>query len=285
MFVQYSTTRRGSAHVVIIVCFVVALMGVLGYALYRNLTTAPTDKVSTNTSTKSESSVSTSAKPKSTIEVIANSDMNRYINNEYGFEFQFPKQAYEATGCTDSTVGYDNYGSQKVVPSYKTTSNGQADMTVLEGDHRFMITSKETVVLSEHQDNYMKCEVVPTTIALVDSYKGGLSTYVAAEYRTWEVARVADKDHIGDALGTLASFKNASVSYTMSTLNDGRYTLTYTYNDNPDNVGGGAYKLWYYPAKQRLVYIGLGQSISFTTDETATSYYIGRIVDSFKLTN
>lgn len=275
-------TCKGSAHVIIIICLVVALLAALGVVFYQNfIATKPTSK--TDVTSKVAETGTTKTTPKNTIEVIAGSDMNRYVNNEYGFEFQFPKQAYEATGCADSTTGYDNYGNAKVVASYKTTSSGQADMTVLEGDRRYMITSKQTVVLSERQDHYTKCEVVPTTIALVDSYKGDLPTYVAAEYRTWEVAKVTDKDHVGDALSTLASFKGKAVNFTFGALDSGRYSLTYTYADNPDNVGGGAYKLWYYPAKQLLVYIGLGQSVSFTTDATATEYYISRIVDSFKL--
>lgn len=280
-----SQKTRGSAHVIIITVLAVALFAALGVVFYQNFIAVKQTSKTDTTSSASTTKVKTPEIRKNSIEVISGSDMNRYVNNEYGFEFQFPKQAYEATGCADSNVGYDSYGNKKVVASYKTTSSGLADMTVLEGDRRYMITSKQTVILSERQDNYTKCEVVPTTIALVDSYKGDLPTYVAAEHRTWEVARVADKDHIGDALSTLASFKNQSVSYTVGTLDGGRYSLSYTYTNNPDNVGGGAYKLWYYPAKQLLVYIGLGQSVSFTTDATAAEYYISRIVDSFKLTD
>jgi len=271
----------GSAHVIIIAGLVVILIGALGVVFYQNFIAKKADP-----SASSVSSTTTQAteKPKSTTEITAGSDMNRYINNEYGFEFQFPKQAYEAVGCADSTVGYDTYGNEKTVAGYKTVASGLADMTVLEGDRRYMITSKQTVVLSDHQEYYMKCEVVPTTLALVDSYKGELSQYVAAEYRTWEVARAEDKDHIAEALGTLASFQGKAVSYTIGNLENDRYSLTYSYNDNPENVGGGAYKLWYYPSKKLLVYIGLGQSISFTKDETSEEYYITRIVDSFKLT-
>ena len=278
--------QRGSTHIAIIVCLVVALVGVLGVVFYQNFIVKPA-KTTTQASTKTEAaSPKTTEVPKSTIEAIAGSDMNRYINHEYGFQFDFPKQAYESVKCAESTVGYDTYGNKIVVPTYKTNEFDVTDITVLEGDGKFMVTAKQTTLLSELKDGgFSKCEVIPSSIALAEKANFDSTISLGSEFRTWEVAKVVNKDHLSDAVSSLASFKGQAVNYTLGALQDGRYPMTYTFTNNPDNVGGGAYKFWYYPSKGLLVYIGLGQSASFMKSKTDDSVYIGQIVDSFKLTD
>ncbi|MEO5949646.1 MAG: hypothetical protein ABIP74_04535, partial [Candidatus Saccharimonas sp.] len=169
---------------------------------------------------------------------------------------------------------------------YKTYEFGVTDITVLEGDRKFMVTAKQAALLSELVDGrFSRCEIVPVTISLAERANMDSTIYLATEFRTWEIAKVTDKDHLGDAVSSLSSFKNKAVSYTLGALKDGRYDVSYRFADNPDNVGGGAYKFWYYPLKELLVYIGLGQSASFMKSETDDSVYITQIVDSFKLTD
>jgi len=149
-----------------------------------------------------------------------------------------------------------------------------------------MVTAKQTTLLSELKDGrFSKCEVIPSSIALAEKANFDSTISLGSEFRTWEVAKVVNKDHLSDAVSSLASFKGQAVNYTLGALQDGRYPMTYTFTNNPDNVGGGAYKFWYYPSKGLLVYIGLGQSASFMKSKTDDSVYIGQIVDSFKLTD
>jgi len=288
--------RKGSVQVVIIVGLVVVILGGLGVIFYQNFIAQPKTNTTSTSTTSATTTTIPAIKPKSTIEVTSGSDMNHYINNEYGFEFDFPKQAYGSTGCHSTTKWYDNYG--KLVDAPVTSfvvDNGMTDMTVIDGPHSYTIAQKRaplftmSVYGTDKRQYDSACEMVDVTQDRIDQVSDTID--LSTERRSWQVYKIDTEQEIATLASQLNSLPQGtnikSTSYALGQLSGGRQTVTYSYEFKDSNVGvygTGATKTWYYPAKKLLVHIGLGQSVSFMKAATGDASYIDQIVDSFKLT-
>lgn len=275
-----NSSQNGSVHVVIVVIIIIGIIGALGYVFWKNYVAKEDSSISKKTgSSKSES------KKKSEIKELAG-DMNKYVNYELGFEFLFPKAVSADTECATSDFVYDNYGNKVAAKMHYVTKAGAAPMTVLEDDGRFVVTTKNYVVLSDRtydgEHAYASsCDVEPATVEKAEDInvlEGGEHISNMAT-RTFVVGEASDNDAITAFIqknvykeGTIASFGK---------LSNGRQDVNVLVNNAP-KTGSFAYKLWYYPSKHKLVYIALGQSAVFTSVGELGKYYDRQVVDSFK---
>lgn len=65
-------------------------------------------------------------------------------------------------------------------------------------------------------------------------------------------------------------------------IDNGRQEMTLKFGPER-SAAGFAYKLWFYPERQLIVYINLGQSEAFQHPDGSNNWYTGTIVNSFKL--
>ncbi len=275
-----STSETGSAYLIITI-----IIGTLGYVLWNNFAKQKTD---TTTAQVSQNNASKPPAKKSEIIILQNNDMNKYVNYEQGFEFLFPKIAYAPVKCVQSDTVQNSDGSTSKVDSFYQSEYGEGvPITTLESGDRFMITPKNIFILSSYSapGQAHKCEQQPAGVELLD-YKNNVdgSQYV---YNTMKLefdvipAKSTD-DILAFVHKTLGD--DTSAIDTMSPLTDNRQAVTMKGGVKNTYETGYAYKLWYYPTQKKLVYIKLGQSVSFepTADPNTGGYYDFRIADSFK---
>ena len=280
--------KEGSAHMIVIAAVVVSLLAALGFVFYKNFI-AKGDST-TQTAADTKQSASTKAE-ENTITAVDGTDMMRYTNNQYGFRFDFPRQAYGSTGCEVQKQWYDNNGKLYDAPvmAYIAVS-GMAEMTVLESDNTYTIAQKQAPLFTlatygdDKRQYYSECKMTAVTQVLIH---GDGQHDLSTPYRSWQVYRIGSQDEIAvkaKELDSLAYNDNVtSVEYSLGALENGRQAVSYTFTFEPNDgyVGGGATKTWYYPEQKLLVHIGLGQSYSFAKDSTEETYYIDEIVESF----
>jgi hypothetical protein len=280
--------QNGSAHVIIISGLVVVIIGALAVVFYHNFIAK---KDSNPSVTQGLVKTDTPKQKENTITEISGTDMMRYINNDLGFRFDFPKQTYGSSGCHATDKWYDNYGNLVTAPvtSYVVDS-GVVDMTVLQTTNRFTIARKNapqfTVATygSDARHYNSACKMVDITEDLLAT--GNVST----DYRSWQVYKIGSLDDIAAKASNLQyvpSGENvASISYSLGAVEDGRQVVTYsvTFKDPTAALtGGSASKTWYYPKQKLLVHIGLGQAYSFQKVTDHDSYYIDQVVESFSV--
>lgn len=278
-----STSQTGSAYLVIIIVIVLAVIGALGYVLWNNM-----NKPKTNNTQTSQNKVATPPAKKSEIIALQNSDMNKYVNYEQGFEFEFPKESYAPSQCMQKDYVENADHSMSRVDSYYIDSYAAGvPITVLESGNRFIITPKNIFILSSYgaPGQAHKCETQSASVDLLDRKNNvDESQYVAnTNQLEFDVVPATNENDILAFIHKTLNDDTASID-TMGPLTDGRQAVTMKGGTKNAHETGFAYKLWYYPAQKKLVYIALGQSISFepTADPNTGGYYDFKIADSFK---
>lgn len=287
-------TRRstsGSAHVVIIIILIVAILGALGYVFWSHfIETKPVIKTITKVS---PAKTTTSISPKSKIIVLEGGDMNKYINYEYGFEFEFPKQSYTYTACqaTNDTSDFQGTYYEPVIPHF-TLAKGIADMTVIESDVSYIVTSNKLVSLSNPgvigvgryaRSIFKSCDVLDTTAQLLnDAYSDTDNVDTPTETRAFDVYPTSDETAVQSLVRTLFDDAHATISLSADDSDKTRQIITVKLSaDSEGHFGGGGYRFWYYPTQKKSVYAEIGQAPAFQYPDQSDNYY-GLNLDSFK---
>jgi len=273
--------QEGFSHVVVVIVLVLALVFALGFVFWQNIVANNSDGNAT-ASTKTDILVN---RPDNEI-IDLEGDMRVYRNNKLGFEFEFPDVVMGSVGCIASDKWRDNYGNWIDSPvEHYVLESGKADMTVVSGDNRFTIIQKQVPVIqtstygSDMRRYNSACSIEPVTQELIDS-----PNTTVAERRVWQIYKIGNESEIASKayeLSGLGVSRKGSVKYALGALSEGRREVSYSYE--PDTtVGRGGSRTWYYPSSKLLVHIGLGQSNAFTLPDGSDSYYLDKIVDSFK---
>jgi hypothetical protein len=264
---------NGSAHVVVIIVIVAAIISLLGYLFYQNLT--KTDTVSLLKSEHEE------------IIELSEGDYNKYVNYDENFELEIPKSTLGSSKCVSTNDGteLDN------VPDPITVLSSDDDIYYITASHSAVITEKDTdtdegIVITD-------CEEKVTTIDDFDEPAEGQETtsYVSTAYLEFIVTDASSLEDITEILMTKTAFRN------FGNLGNGQWAVTdlgeltgERYEDmkvtwvgpkeDAPEVGGFAYDLWYYPEREKLVYFELGQSYPFGNGDISTDFQ-----DTFKFTD
>lgn len=279
-----SYRQVGSAHAVIAVLIVVAILVALGVVFFNNYNS--NKNTSTSKTTKTEQS-----QTDNTITEVSGTDMMRFSNRSIGFQFDFPKQINGAVGCeVDETANAPT-------PVYKA-KDGTADMTVLSSSNKFTITQKKApaFTVSAYEgggERYNSaCEVVDVSQAMIDDSVNNSENYdLATEMRSWQVYKLASESEIAEKAKDLTGYDKENVTkteYSLDAVNDGKQTVKYTFaykagaESGADSAVGG---VWYYPAEKLLVQFPLQNVPSFMKPGSTDSYYTEQIVNSFKPVN
>jgi hypothetical protein len=255
-----STSQTGSAHMVIIIVIVLAVIGALGYVLWNNM-----NKPKANNTQTSQNNTPTPPAKKSEIVTLQNSDMNKYVNYEQGFEFEFPKVVYSGIGCTTSTTVLNTSGQQIPVEPHYNLNGGSAETTILESVGRYIITTKNMVVLSNYTQtsdgHYLAhtCDVKPATVGLADTRNEVGAVYVDnTATKEFDIVSAKNDDDITAYIRKITGDNQATIG-AKGPLTQDRQDISIKYG--PERLtGAGGYKLWYYPSKQKIVYFSLGQA-------------------------
>jgi hypothetical protein len=284
--VKNSSSQNGSAHAFIVLVLIAVVLGVLIVVFWRNFSASQ----ATNLVIHPDKSTGSKKKnPKSVVLSLENSDMNKYINYENGFQFLFPKQVYTNSDCKLFNTKYDTYGNVVSSEPHYGGLNGPVDVKVLESGDEYTIVPSKTVVQSEAKGTdeagyiFKGCNVLSTNLELIaESQKDNFGIKnIALEHRSIKVAVAKDKEAVLEFARRIFREPKGTISWTSDTSND-RESIDFIYDPSTQWSGAGAYKLWYYPAQKRIVYIGIGQSPSFQYPDGSDQYYFSQVVDSFK---
>lgn len=275
--------QKGSIHVIITVAIVVVVLVALGYVAWNHFMKKPVVKATAQTTTHPV--VRT---PKSGIVVLPAGDLNKYVNYEGGFEFQFPKQVYAPNECKGTDVKFDNYGNKVSSDYHYGVSDGATSMTVLVNTDEYIIVPNKTVVLSSPEGSdadgyiYTACDVYPTTLDLVNqSYKDNYGVKnISLEERSFIIRKANGADGALDAARTIFDDATGTVKWAADPEENDRQTGSFLYTPNTHLTGGFAYKLWYYPAEKKVVFFAIGQSVFFQYPDGSNQFY--NPVDTFK---
>ena len=276
-------TQNGSAHGLTAVVIVVIIISLLGFVFWKNYLNKDNGQMNSSTSREDKK-----PEKKSEIVIQENSDMNRYVNYDQKFEFEFPKEIFGSTACKQSSIVYDNYGNEVHVQDHYLVGEAKTGTTVLESGDRYIIASSNSAILSNNvkiDDGHtiaLSCNEEKTTIDLVD-YKNDINSekYVSVEDRTFEVSTAQNDNDITAFIRKVTSDSQASIG-SKAQIENGRQDITFKPGSD-QVVGGYGYKLWYYPTPKKIVFIALGQNPSFKYPDNSDNWYLDRIVDSFKL--
>lgn len=278
--IKKSSSQAGSAHAVIIIVIIAALLGALGFVFWKNFVTKDT---SPQPSSKAEKN-----QPKRSEVITLEGDMNKYVNYEEGFEFLFPKNILADINCKANDMVYLPSGESKPTIHHFISEQGPAPLTVLEAEGRYIIMPKETVVRSDivREGDYhlaRACDKQPSTIALAN-FQNSLESneYVSnAQKREFEIVKVESMDDITNFVRNVSGDTQATAI--LGKLTGERQSVTFKFG--PDiKTGGFAYKMWYYPAKKKIVSIVLGQGAVFIDPVDTKKYYDMQVADSFSFT-
>lgn len=274
-------SQKGSVHVVVIVILILAIVGALGFVFWNNFMV----KNTADTSQKPPASKAETPAKKSEVIALAG-DMNKYVNYEQGFEFLFPKMVEAPAECVTKSTVYNAYGKEIPSRSYYTTSTGSMALDVLEGDSRYVVAPKETFVLSNiaHEGSYDlagACAKQPATLELMD-FKNELNGSKRVENtvkREFEIIQAGGMEAITNFARKTLGDSQATV--TLGAARDGRQAVAF--NHGPGiHMGISGYSAWYYPAKEKLVYMNMGQNVVFISPTVLGLYYDSKVADSFK---
>jgi len=281
--VKNSRNDSGSVLVVISIIVTVAVVGILGYVVWNRFINTPETSIdSSQTNTVDDS------KPKSEIIVIENSDMNKYVNYEKNFEFLFPKKIYSASACQGSDKKYDTYGNTVPSEYHYGALDGPVDMTVLEDLDEYFIAPKNVIVQLQPSGSdekgyiYKSCEKQPISIELIkesntDTF--GIKNMVI-EQKSFIVKSAKTESDTVSIVRDIFGDKTGTVEWKQDLQNASRKNGTFLYTPNIERTGGFAYKLWYYPEEEKVVFFALGQSVFFQHPDRSEQFY--NPVDSFK---
>jgi hypothetical protein len=273
----------GAAVAIVVAVIVFVLVVALGFLFWKNLSSKNT-KINTTTSSTSNSK-GTSQKSSDIVDL--GNDLNKYIDYQQGLEFDYPKNVQGPTSCSymntvHGTNGQDIPASQ----SYYQIAAGNSPTTILKGDGRYVIASKEVGVLSDRikSGDYVlaqACDMTPTTFDLVDfKNTDGADKFVDSVTLEFDVSSTKSQADILNYIKKITGTNDVSIDK-MGDLQDGRQDVSYVYTQN-GQYAGGAYKLWYYPALQKLVYVALGQGVHLISNDELGKTYDQQVVDSFQ---
>jgi hypothetical protein len=278
--------QAGSVHMITIVILVFVLLGGLGFVFWKNFISKPN---TVDTNEKSSAKKEKIPTKKSEIIVQSNSDMNRYVNHEEGFEFSFPKIAEAPAKCVTKSTVYDTYGKEVPSRSYYATVIGAADMGVLEGDGRYIVAPEETFVLSDitydgSYDLAGACSKQPATIELID-FANDLNKDKRVENTIKREFDIIQADNM-EAITTFVrkTLGDTQATATLGALEEGRQKITFNYGPGI-HMGMVGYNAWYYPARKKLVYMNMGQNVVLLSPTTLGLYYDDKVANSFKFTD
>lgn len=287
--IKNSRNQRGSTRIVIVVVLVGILLGALGFVYWHNFISSKSN--STDLSEQSESkSKNEFTKSKSEILPLENSDMNRYVNYEKGFEFLFPKQILTNNQCQAFDAKRDTYGNWSPSERHYGAADGQVEIIILESGDEYIMVPKYTVVQSSPKGDdekgyiFTSCEVVPTTLQILertkkDSY--GIEN-IGLEYRSFRVIEAKNDEEALVASRTVFNDQEGMVEWTPDGAY-GRKSGKFIRDPIVNGVGGFDYRLWYYPERKKVVYIMIGQSRWFAYADGSDNTYDDKVVESFKL--
>jgi hypothetical protein len=281
--IKNSSTQTGSAHVVIIIILVIALVGALGFVFWKNF--SPSQE-------QPEEQTSSSDQPirQSGLVVLEDGDMNKYVDYENNLEFLVPKQIYTRKDCKELDTRRDNFGNTIPSELHYQVSSGPVSVTVFKSGNEYIIAPDKTAILSNPKGTqesgyiYQTCDVVDTTKDLIieaDTIDLAVKN-LSVEHNSFKVENAADKNAAQNAARTFFSSPLGTVKWTLDPADNSREMGEFTYNP-AQSIGGFAYKLWYYPEQKKVVFISLGQGLSFEHPDGSDQFYLSEVVDSFKL--
>jgi len=278
--------QTGSVHIVIIIILIIATVGALGFVAWNNF--FKSSKSNTNDS-NSVSKVQPQ-KAKSEILTLSDSDMNKYVNYENKFEFLFPKEIFAPNKCEAFNTKNDTYGNKVPSELYYGASDGAVPMTVLENVDEYIIAPTRTVVqLSPKGSNeqgyiYTSCEVQQVTLDLIKDFNK--DTYgvknAAFDQKSFIVKDASNEAKASDVTKVIFNDPKGKAVWTQDPNEEDRLVGVFQYDTTVERVGGFAYKLWYYPVQNKVVFFALGQSLFFQYPDGSNQYY--NPVDSFIFT-
>jgi|GEM_PF-3522629 len=281
-----NSRTQGSAHIVIIIILIAAILGGLGFVFWNRFITP---KATHREVTVAKEDVL--AAPKKSEMLIGNDDMNRYINYEKGFQFQFPKKISSNSICKEFNTRRDYYGNEIPSETHFGSSDGPVQMTILESGDEYIISPKVSALLSEPNGTdemgyiFKKCDILPTTIELIEEGRKdnfGVKN-IMIESRSFKVLSADSKENASQV--TREIFKDQTGSVTWTTETDKareRGSFTFGPSAGDRRSPNFAYNLWYYPKEKKVVYINIGQSRWLQNVSTADDFFDSTVIDSFK---
>ena len=282
--------QQGGGHLIaIVVIIVLGLISLLGFFYWQNFVSLQFNTTDTVGDPDPKSKIEPTKKTSEIIQ-LENSDMNRYVNYEKGFEFLFPKQILTNNQCQEFNARRDNYGNWYPSERHYGGADGAVDVIILESGDEYIMAPKHTVVQSSPKGSdeegyiFTSCEVVPTTVQIIERTKKdnyGIEN-IGLEYRSF---RVSEAKNYEDALAVSRNIfndPNGTVLWFSDGVDD-RQSGEFKYDPKVERSGGFAYNLWYYPEKNKLAYIMFGHSRWFAYLDGSNNTYDDRVVESFKL--
>lgn len=208
------------------------------------------------------------------------SNWNTYTNKTLGFSIQIPKEAYATLGgeCRYDTSERSYYANGGVVP-----------VGIFEDGDNFWVDGLYSYQLTDEHDSqsaaatFSGCQKVETTAKFIEQ---ALQSPPSSTYEDFALPFSVVPVNNRAGIDTWVTSKFGSGVYVTSlTANASGWQDVNLGCKNPGALGsciGYSYRLRYYQAKQRLVYLEYGQAAHLMTPNNQSSYD-PLIFDSFKL--
>ncbi len=267
----------------ILIIVIVALIGVVGWLVYRDRNKTTNSTLTTSTTSSNNTTTNKTSIPSSTITSGPQSGWSTYTNNTAGFSISYPNIVEGDSGCaTPSTV-----------------STGAVPTTLIDSGSNYYIAAKNSIRFNlswgaNQTYNTSNCTQVSTDVTSVQAQNSQIKTGAQYEYSVVNLPFFVKKVSSENAVQTeLQSYWNDSTIKISGWKNSstGSYEVPTAISCAPSEMGmsnncgpiASNHDLRYYPAQKIMFYLIYGQAAHLVLPNGPS--VDGQVASSFKVLN